>query len=160
MIVRRADLGSQLDADAVLSLLQAYAMDPMGGGDPLSDYVSLNVIDGLRAMGETCRVFLAFADNNAVGLAVCFVSFSTFKAKRLLNIHDFFVRREQRGKGIAQRLLHSIENESRVDGFCKITLEVLSNNIAAQACYKKFGFEAYVLQEEAGHALFWQKNLL
>lgn len=173
VIVRRADLTSPADCDSVLHLLNAYALDPMGGGEPLSEYARSHVIQGMLDMGPLCRVYLAvgvraqggafedaaFEDGRAVGLANCFIGFSTFKAKRLINIHDFAVLPEFRGKGVARMLMHAIEADAVIDGFCKITLEVLSNNVAAKACYVSCGFTDYALLEDAGTALFWQKKL-
>jgi len=143
----------------VLHLLNAYALDPMGGGEPLSEYARSHVIQGMLDMGPLCRVYLAFEDDMAVGLANTFIAFSTFKAKRLINIHDFAVLPEFRGKGVAKMLMHVIEADAVNDGFCKITLEVLSNNVAAKACYVSCGFTDYALLEDAGTALFWQKKL-
>ena len=40
--VRQADYGHPSDAAAVVSLLDAYACDPAGGGEPLSDFVKAN----------------------------------------------------------------------------------------------------------------------
>ena len=44
-------------------------------------------------------------------------------------------------------------------GCCKLTLEVLENNLGAQASYRKAGFAPYQLDPQAGRALFWQKPL-
>ena len=44
-------------------------------------------------------------------------------------------------------------------GCCKLTLEVLSENRAAQGAYRKAGFAPYSLDEATGLAQFWQKYL-
>ena len=36
--VRRADYGNAADGAALVALLDAYASDPAGGGEPLSDF--------------------------------------------------------------------------------------------------------------------------
>ncbi len=59
----------------------------MGGGQPLTESVLRSVVPGLRAH-PMAEVLLAFSAGRAVGLAVCLVSFSTFRAKRVFNIHD------------------------------------------------------------------------
>ena len=51
------------------------------------------------------------------------------------------------------------ERVARDRGYCKMTLEVLSGNLPAQHLYRSEGFVAYVLDEELGQALFWQKKL-
>jgi ribosomal protein S18 acetylase RimI-like enzyme len=76
-----------------------------------------------------------------------------------LNIHDIFVLKKYRGIGLSQILLKKVEEIAINKGCCKLTLEVLSENIVAQSSYKKFGFAGYELDPEVGKALFWQKPL-
>ena len=47
--VRQADYGHPSDAAAVVALLDAYASDPAGGGEPLSDFVKANLARELAA---------------------------------------------------------------------------------------------------------------
>ncbi|OSM02156.1 putative GCN5-related N-acetyltransferase [Magnetofaba australis IT-1] len=56
-------------------------------------------------------------------------------------------------------MLAEIEAIARARGCCKVTLEVLENNHAAQSAYRKYGFAGYELRPEAGRALFWEKSL-
>ena len=56
-------------------------------------------------------------------------------------------------------MLAVVEEIARKKGCCKITLEVLQGNRVAQNAYRKFGFDNYALDPEAGHAEFWQKSL-
>jgi ribosomal protein S18 acetylase RimI-like enzyme len=94
-----------------------------------------------------------------VGLAICIEGFSTFACRPLLNIHDMVVVREYRGRGIAKRLLAKAEEIALNLGCCKLTLEVLEGNAAAQAAYRACGFEGYQLDPKMGRAMFWQKKL-
>ena len=73
-------------------------------------------------------------------MAVCFRGFSTFNAAPLINIHDLIVIQEFRGKGLGRQLLEEVENISREEHCCKITLEVRSDNHVAQALYRAEGF--------------------
>ena len=57
-------------------------------------------------------------------------------------------------------MLAKVEEIAKEKGCCKITLEVLNKNEPAKSSYKKFGFSAYELDESAGSAMFWQKELL
>ena len=102
---------------------------------------------------------LAFAAQTPVGLVLCFEGFSSFLCQPLLNIHDVVVDPRFRGQGVAQQLLQEVESIARQRGCCKLTLEVLSGNLAAQSAYKKFGFAAYELDPAMGQAMFWQKYL-
>jgi ribosomal protein S18 acetylase RimI-like enzyme len=102
---------------------------------------------------------LAWLDGVPVGLANCFEGFSTFACKPLVNIHDFAVLPAQRGRGIAKGLMAFVEEQARLRGACKLTLEVLQGNRGAQALYASVGFANYQLDPEMGHAVFLQKYL-
>ena len=56
-------------------------------------------------------------------------------------------------------MLEKVEQIAIERGCCKLTLEVLEGNQAAQNSYQKFGFSAYELDPEMGRALFWDKKL-
>lgn len=142
----------------ITDLLDAYAADPMGGGTPLKKDVKENVVKELAKLPHAFSV-LAYVNNSAAGVINCFEAFSTFSCKPLVNIHDIFVRNEFRRHGLSQKMLEKVEAIAKEKDCCKLTLEVLSKNIAAQSSYQKFGFESYELDPETGKALFWQKLL-
>ncbi|WP_317932382.1 GNAT family N-acetyltransferase [Halioxenophilus sp. WMMB6] len=146
-------------ANALVTLLNSYALHPMGGGKALAESVRRELPERLAALPHAFSI-LAYQDDQAIGLANCFDGFSTFSAQPLINIHDLIVAEEFRGQGVAQQLLGKIEAIGRAKGCGKITLEVLSNNASAQTAYRKFGFQGYELAPEAGQALFWQKPLI
>jgi ribosomal protein S18 acetylase RimI-like enzyme len=153
----KADLNKPLHAQALITALDAYARDPMGGAAPLSDYARENLVACLLRLPAAFSV-LAFVDGKIAGLANCIDGFSTFACKPLINIHDFAVLPAYRGHGIAIRMMAFIEQVALQRGCCKITLEVLQGNAAAQALYRKAGFAGYELGD-GGQALFWQKKL-
>jgi ribosomal protein S18 acetylase RimI-like enzyme len=153
-----ADLSLPAHAQALLALLDEYAQGEMGGQAPLSDFARQNLAHALHERGGT-HVILAFAQDGPAGLAVCFEGFSTFACKPLLNIHDIIVSAPCRRRGIARRLLARAEEIALGLGCCKLTLEVLEGNAAAQAAYRALGYSGYQLAPEAGRALFWQKKL-
>lgn len=157
--ILRADLASEADAAAVLSLLDEYARDPMGGGTPLAEYSKTHLIAALRERPAT-RVLLAREGDAAVGLLIAFEGFSTFACKPLLNIHDVVVTRSRRGQGIGRQLFEAVERNARESGCCKLTLEVLEGNQAAQKLYRSLGFAGYELDPKQGRALFWEKKLV
>jgi ribosomal protein S18 acetylase RimI-like enzyme len=150
--------GPEGDGTALLQLLDSYARDPMGGGNPLSAEVRGNLIPQLQQRSDYLGI-IAFYGEQPVGLINAFEGFSTFSARPLLNIHDVIVAEEFRGSGLSQRMMEKVEQLARQRGCCKLTLEVLSNNTVAQNAYRKFGFSAYQLDSGAGQALFWQKAL-
>ena len=156
--VAAVDLYDPVQAAIWLDLPDHYARDPMGGGEGLSDYAKLNLVHTIRQV-PGFHGALAWLDGEAVGLIDCFAGFSTFAAKPLLNVHDIVVHASRRGQGIAQALLAWAGQRAGQLGCCKLTLEVLSNNVRAMAAYRRAGFVPYVLDPAAGHALLMQKYL-
>ncbi|WP_020207650.1 GNAT family N-acetyltransferase [Gilvimarinus chinensis] len=155
--ITRADYHDPQHGYDIVSLLDAYARDPMGGGQPLSTFTREHLIARL-AQYEAISL-LAYDDEQAVGLLNAFTGFSTFACKPLINIHDLAVLPDYRGRGISLLLLDEIENIARENDCCKLTLEVLSENKIAASAYKKFGFSGYELAPEAGRAEFWEKKV-
>ncbi len=153
-----ADYGNAGQAADIVPLLNAYALDPMGGGRPLSDRVRRSLVSELAQIPGAFSV-LAYADGHPAGLVNCFQGFSTFKCQPLLNIHDVVVSGNYRGLGISRLMLQKVEDVARERGCCKLTLEVLEGNETARRAYLKFGFAAYELDPVLGQALFWEKNL-
>ena len=156
--IRRVDYTAAADRAALITLLDAYAQDPMGGGTPLADDVKARLCDELAALPSAAS-FIAWIGDEAVGLVNTFEGYSTFKAKPLLNVHDVAVLSAHRGRGVGQALLAACEALARERGCCKLTLEVLSGNRRALRSYESFGFVPYVLDPAEGHALLMQKWL-
>lgn len=153
-----ADLDREDHQRSVLKLIDAYANDPMGNGKPLPAEIKEALIPGLKNH-PTTLILLAFFRNEAVGIAVCFIGFSTFKARPLVNIHDLAVLPGLRGGGVGRRLLAAVEAKARSLGCCKMTLEVLENNHRAMKVYTAAGFAQATYTGEAGGALFFAKPL-
>lgn len=153
-----ADYGNPTHMQAVLALLDAYARDPAGGGQPLSDYALTHLPQALRERPTLFSV-LAFDHDVPVGLVNCVEGFSSFASRPLVNVHDVVVTASHRGQGVAARMLRQVEDMARARGACKLTLEVLSGNAPATRLYRQLGFENYQLDPAMGHALFMHKAL-
>jgi GNAT superfamily N-acetyltransferase len=159
LVIARADYDDPVDAEALIMLLDAYARDPMGGGHPLADDVMAELVPLLAATANAFSLIARVA-GKPVGLANCFTAVSTFNAMPLVNIHDVAVLPEYRGRGIATAIFAAVEDEARLLGAGKVTLEVLSGNDRATALYSALGYGAYELDPTAGQALCWQKRLI
>lgn len=157
--IRPADLGRSDEAHAVVALLNAYAEDAMGAGEPLSDDVKERLVPALQSVPDHL-VLLAFDGEDTVGLAICFQGFSTFRARPLLNIHDLAVLPSHRGCGVATALLAAIEAEARRRDCCKLTLEVREDNPRAEALYRALGFGAGSAGECSVQYRFMEKRLV
>jgi len=102
---------------------------------------------------------VALDRDQAAGIVTCFVGFSTFAARPLVNVHDLHVTKDYRRRGVARLLLEAVEKKARELGCCKLTLEVQENNHAALALYRGFGFVNGQYEPEAGTVLFREKKL-
>lgn len=156
--IRLADYQNPADAVALVTLLDAYARDPAGGGAPLSEFARQHLVRELAARPQIYTV-LAFDGDEPVGLVNCIEGFSTFACQPLVNVHDVAVLASHRGRGIAKQMLDEAERLARVRGAVKLTLEVLSGNLPAKKLYERMGFAGYQLAPALGSALFMQKSL-
>ncbi len=153
-----ADLSRAEHQHALVTMLDAFMRDPMEGGQPLSEQAKREVVPGLRAH-PACSVILAWRAGLPVGFSICFLGFSTFNARPLINIHDIFVDSAVRGKGIGRMLLERIEAKAHDLNCCRITLEVRQDNRVARGLYRKVGFDQAVDGAERVPVEFWHKAL-
>jgi ribosomal protein S18 acetylase RimI-like enzyme len=156
--VSEADFTSPDHARAIVEILDSYAREGVGGGRPLSKPVREHLVPQLAAR-PNALVLLAFADVGPVGVAVCFLGFSTFAARPLLNIHDLAVLPDLRGLGIGRALLDAAESRARQLGCCKLTLEVREDNERARSLYERVGFGDYAPGAEPTPTLFLEKRV-
>ena len=155
---RLADYQNAGDAQALVSLLDAYARDPAGGGVPLSEFAKSHLAPALASRPQAFSV-LAFDGEVPVGLVNCIEGFSTFACRPLVNVHDVAVLASHRGRRIGELMLAQVEVLARERGACKLTLEVLRGNRSAMTLYQRCGFAPYQLDPALGDARFLQKKL-
>ncbi len=148
-----AEQGAQL-----IGLLEDYALDPMGGGEPLADHTRENLVAELARVPGAFSL-IAYSDGGPAGFANCFQGFSTFACRPLINIHDLAVSKAYRGQGISLKILQAVAEQARKRQCVKVTLEVLSGNEPAKAAYQREGFVPYELGADTGRAEFWQLYL-
>lgn len=154
----KADLTQAKHAEAIVTLLNDYACDPMGGGEPLSLDVRGCLIEAM-SQRSFVHSFIAYDLDRPVGLINLVEGFSTFAARPLLNVHDVMVISDYRGQGIATQLFVEAERFARKLGCVKLTLEVLEGNEPAKKAYSRLGFKPYQLDPAAGVAQFWHKKI-
>jgi GNAT superfamily N-acetyltransferase len=138
---------------ALAELTNHYMCDPMGGIEPLNKIKQLRLIDGL-ANHPTAEVIFSIIDCKIVGLATCFINFSTFNIKPYLYIHDIVVLKDFRGKGIGKALMKELIRISAERNYCKVTLEVRKDNTVAQQLYQSLEFA-----ECEPPMYFWSKKI-
>jgi len=152
------DLSRRAHQEALVAMLDAFMREPLQGGEPLSERVKREVVPGLRAH-PACYTWLAYREEKPVGFTICFLGFSTFMARPLINIHDIFVDSSARGLGIGAMLIERVETKARELNCCRITLEVREDNRVARGLYRRVGFDRVVVGAEHVPMEFWHKPL-
>jgi GNAT superfamily N-acetyltransferase len=82
---------------------------------------------------------LAEDDGRALGFALYFFSFSTFRGRPTLYLEDLFVRPEARGRGLGRRLLVHLARIAVERGCGRMEWAVLDWNTPARDFYAKLG---------------------
>jgi len=103
---------------------------------------------------------LAWQDANAVGYALFYPVFSTFRGRAALYLEDVYVVPELRGQGVGWALMRSLAQIATQRGYDRIEWSVLEWNTPAIEFYKKLGavpketgWVGYMLTGEALEAL-------
>ncbi len=156
--IREADWADSSEAAGFLAVLDSYAADEMGGTTPLDPDVRRRLVPALREQ-PSAVVLLAFEAGQVIGVATCFLGFSTFAARPLLNVHDLAVLPACRGRGVGRALLNGAEQRARARGCAKLTLEVREDNARARGLYAERGFRDFQLAGVTYRTLFLSKPL-
>lgn len=153
LCIALADFQSQRDCDAFLFLLDHYSRDAFGGGVPL-DADILNRLPEAWSDHPGTFSMIAWKSETPVGLVNCVTSFSTFRAKPRINIHDLVVHADQRGEGLGRKLIEAVVEQARARDACQVTLEVRADNQRARELYQRCGFAGIELPAESNSYLF------
>ncbi|MGL1936422.1 MAG: GNAT family N-acetyltransferase [Fibrobacterales bacterium] len=128
IVIERCDFLNHEHCENLVKLTNIFMTDPEAGcGRSLSHAEEENLIFGLAEHPTTFILFAKYNDQY-VGLITCFIGFSTFKAKKLIQVHDIVVHPDFRGKGIAKKMMKTVEDTAVALRYCKITIEVRDDN--------------------------------
>lgn len=89
--------------------------------------------------GAHVHAFLADWDGEPVGLALWFLTYSTWTGRPSLYLEDLFVDEAARGRGIARALMRRLAREATARDCARIDWAVLDWNVEAMAFYEKMG---------------------
>ena len=106
--------------------------------------------DAVKATEETIRAsmftpgaqvfaFIAELDGTPVGLALWFLTFSTWTGRPSLFLEDLFVTEASRGQGVARALFKRLAREAKGRDCARIDWAVLDWNVEAMAFYERLG---------------------
>jgi ribosomal protein S18 acetylase RimI-like enzyme len=145
------------DAPEILRLLRALAAHV---GEPAA--CATTVADLLaHGFGErpAFEATLAVRGGRAVGLALYFFTFSTWRGRPGVYVQDLYVEPEARAAGLGRRLLAAAAAAGAARGCDHLRLSVALTNLEAQKFYHRLGLEpadadvTYRLDGDGFHAL-------
>ncbi len=120
--------------DALVRELAAYERAP--------DAVEATAEDLAAALfGPDPRVFchVAEADGRVVGMALWYVTYSTWKGRHGIWLEDLYVTPGQRGRGAGQALLRTLASECVRRGYPRLEWWVLDWNEPSIGFYRSLG---------------------
>jgi len=130
--------GQEADLERVMDLIRELAEYERAPSEVLID------ADMLRRDGFGMRplysLIVAEFEGVVVGMALCFVRYSTWKGP-VLYLEDIVVNEAFRGKGIGDLLFRSVMQESIDKGFHSLVWQVLDWNEPALRFYHRYGAE-------------------
>lgn len=104
----------------------------------------------LADIGRRIHVLIAEADGQAVGYAIYFFSYASFRARPKLYLEDLFVLPEHRRGGIGAQFFAQLRKVARRAGCARIEWIVLDWNRPARRFYAKLGAKPL-----AGWKVYW-----
>ena len=125
------------DISSVLDLLREFA-----AYEDLSAYCTVTEERLNTAMFGTNAVLeglLALDGETAVGYALYYPNFSSFRGERGFHLDDIYVTSAVRGQGFGEAMLKEIAGDAASRGFERIDFHVLDWNTPAIEFYKKLG---------------------
>jgi GNAT superfamily N-acetyltransferase len=145
---------AERDLDEVLGLvhdLAAYERSPE------SVVIDRDLL-ATALFGPAPRVFghVAEVDGRVVGMAIWFVTFSTWTGHHGIHLEDLYVRPEVRGQGIGTSLLAGLAALARREHYTRLEWSVLDWNEPALAFYRSLGarpMDEWTLYRVDGDAL-------
>ena len=154
-LLRRADLSDPKDLAAVVDLVASFEHEEDGTDTPWSIREGL----GPHLRRRASFVLLAEVENAVVGVLIAQRNLASFRAVDSCNIHDVYVARKARGRGVARALMTLAEDHARALGCGRMTLEVNTGNAAGLAMYRSLGYDVPDGDLPVGATLFVRKPL-
>ena len=135
VIIRKA---TRADAPAIHEMVVALALST-GKMEAVSSVVDDIARDGF---GErpAFEAFIALDGEKAVGLALYFPEYSTWRGRRGAYLQDLYVSDKARSAGLGRRLVATLAAEAAREGATYLRLAVDAANVRAADFYERLGF--------------------
>jgi ribosomal protein S18 acetylase RimI-like enzyme len=133
----RIETAAEKDIPQILALLREFAEY-----ENLSQFCEAtdeSLRAGLFGADATAEAILAFAAERAVGYAIFYPNFSSFRGQRGLYLEDLYVTGDYRKKGIGEMLVKHLARLAAGRGYERIDFQVLDWNAPAIRFYESLG---------------------
>jgi GNAT superfamily N-acetyltransferase len=126
------------DVPSILALIRELADYER---EPASSVVATEDDVHTALFGAEPAVFAHVAEHGGavVGVAIWFVTFSTWTGRHGMHLEDFVVRESARGTGLGRALFDELERICTERGYRRLEWRVLDWNIDAQRFYQARG---------------------
>jgi GNAT superfamily N-acetyltransferase len=129
-MIRAAKRGDEIGIHALICELATYEREPDAVINSIEDL-------GVHLFEEQiCSALVAEENNQIVGFALWYTSYSTWKGK-CLYLEDFYVIPEFRKTGIGNQLFDSVVAIAKASGVRRMDWQVLEWNELALSFYRK-----------------------
>lgn len=122
------------DAPTLLALVRALA-----AYERAPDAVVATEADFERGLGTEMDALVAEEEGAALGFALFFPTWSTWRGRPGIHLEDLFVVPEARGRGVGAALLSAVAAEAVRRGCARLEWQVLDWNEPALAFYRSLG---------------------
>jgi GNAT superfamily N-acetyltransferase len=125
------------DVSTIVALVKAlaeYEREPAAAMATAEDFLR----DGFGP-APAFHTLIAEEDGHAIGFALYFFSYSTWRGRRCLYLEDLFVRPEARGRGAGIALMRSLARVAVLEGCARFVWQVLDWNQPSIDFYERLG---------------------
>lgn len=124
------------DIKKLIPLVRSYIVDFYQCPNP-SDEELFNHINSLIKEPTLGKQFVIEKENEFVGFATLYFTFSTTKVKKISILNDLFIREDYRGKGLGEKLFEFALAYSQNNDYAVMNWKTASDNKTAQSLYNK-----------------------
>ncbi len=137
------------DVDALVQLIHDLAEYERSPGSV--EITAQQLHDALFAPSPHVFAHVAEVDGRVVGMAIWFLTFSTWTGRAGIHLEDLYVRPESRATGVGRALIGELAAIARRSGYARVEWSVLNWNETALHFYRSLG--AFPLDEWTGYRL-------
>lgn len=125
------------DVPSIVALIREFAEF-----EKLSEFCEVteeNLTDAMFGDNACVQGLLAFSENEAIGYALFYENFSSFRGQRGFHLEDLYVKNEYRGQKVGEAFLKRMAQIAASKNFKRIDFQVLDWNEPAIRFYEKLG---------------------